>query len=139
MLEFRKTDVVVGLKGENETEVEPEDVLDEVDVRTEVELKLFLELEVVGFGGIQPPTIDGTALTPAVIGMMFVPQLAACARRTFALSWSYTTIHNQFFAQPSEHGYLLYAERMNESPKRKNSVLGTAANQHWTPSNQKNS
>jgi hypothetical protein len=120
-----------------------------VDVRKEVELKLLLELatlelevlevDVVDFGGVQPPITDGTALTPAVIGMMFVPQLAACARRTLALSWSYTTIHHQLFAQPSEHGYLLYADRMNESPKRKNSVLGTAANQHWTPSNQKNS
>jgi hypothetical protein len=140
LLELLETDVVIGLKGENETKVEPADNLDEVDVRKEAELKLLLELatlelevlevDVVDFGGVQPPITDGTALTPAVIGMMFVPQLAACARRTLALSWSYTTIHHQLFAQPSEHGYLLYADRMNESPKRKNSVLGTAANQH---------
>ncbi len=86
-------------------EVEIGDDLDEMDVRTELELKLLfelaifelevLELEVINFGGVQPPITDGTALTPTVIGMMFVPQLAACARRTLALSWSYTTIHNQ--------------------------------------------
>ena len=106
MLELLETDVVIGLKGENETEVESGDGLDEVNVRIEVELKLLfelamleleiLELEVVNFGGVQPPITDGTALAPAVIGMIFVPQLAACARRTLALSWSYTTIHNQF-------------------------------------------
>ena len=88
LLELLKIDVVVAL--------------DEMDVRTEIELKVLLELvmlelevlelEVVNFGGVQPPITDGTALTPEVIGMMFVPQLAACARRTLALSWSYTII-----------------------------------------------
>jgi hypothetical protein len=105
LLELLEIDVVIGLKGENETGVEPGDDLDEVDVRTELELKLLLELamlelkvlerEVVDFGGVQPPITDGTALAPVVIGMIFVPQLAAWARRTLALSWSYTTIHNQ--------------------------------------------
>ena len=139
----------MGLKGENETEVEPGDDLDEVDVRTEVELKLLfelatleleiLELEVVNFGGVQPPITDGTALTPAVIGMIFVPQLAALCKENIGVILVIYNYSQSAFAQPSEHGHLLYADRMNESPKRKNSVLGTAANQHWTPSNQKNS
>lgn len=33
-----------------------------------------------------PPMIDGTALTPVVIAVILVPQLAACARSTLALS-----------------------------------------------------
>lgn len=105
MLELLETDVVVDLDEDFGTEVEPGDDLDEMDVRTEVELKLLfelaflelevLELEVVTFEGVQPPITDGRALTPAVMGMMFVPQLAACARRTLALSWSYTTIQDR--------------------------------------------
>lgn len=39
----------------------------------------------------QAPITDGTAFVPFVIATTFVPQSAAWARRTFLLSWSYTT------------------------------------------------
>jgi hypothetical protein len=71
----------------NNTEVEDEN-------NVEVKAKLLLgvtvlwlvedTVELVG----QPPIIDGTALTPAEIGTMLLPQFAAWARRTFWLSWS---------------------------------------------------
>jgi hypothetical protein len=70
-------------------DVEVDDSLEEVDVRA------VLELDVDCAGGVHPPTIDGTALGPVVIGTIFVPQFAACARRTLELSWSYTTTHFQ--------------------------------------------
>jgi len=52
----------------------------------EVDMCAMLELEVVDCEGVQPPMIDGTAFGPVVIRVMFVPQLAACAKRTLALS-----------------------------------------------------
>jgi hypothetical protein len=70
-------------------DVEVDDSLEEVDVRGA------LELDVDCAGGVHPPTIDGTAFGPVVIGTIFVPQFAACARRTLELSWSYTTTHFQ--------------------------------------------
>ena len=70
-------------------DVEVDDSLEEVDVRAA------LELDVDCAGGVHPPTIDGTAFGPVVIGTIFVPQFAACARRTLELSWSYTTTHFQ--------------------------------------------
>jgi hypothetical protein len=60
--------------------VEVDDSLEEVDVRAA------LELDVDCAGGVHPPTIDGTAFGPVVIGTIFVPQFAACARRTLELS-----------------------------------------------------
>jgi len=35
---------------------------------------------------VQPPVTDGTALTPVPIARTLVPQFAACARSTLALS-----------------------------------------------------
>jgi hypothetical protein len=70
-------------------DVEVDDSLEEVDVRA------VLELDADCAGGVHPPTIDGTAFGPVVIGTIFVPQFAACARRTLELSWSYTTTHFQ--------------------------------------------
>jgi hypothetical protein len=76
-----KVDVVVDF------DVEVDDSLEEVDVRAVLELDVDC--------GVHPPTIDGTAFGPVVIGTIFVPQFAACARRTLELSWSYTTTHFQ--------------------------------------------
>ncbi|TVY84916.1 hypothetical protein LSUE1_G001846 [Lachnellula suecica] len=70
-------EVILGLDVVLVVEDFEEDVLEDLD-----EVKL----------GLQPPVMEGTALMPLDIGTMFVPQLAACARRMLALSWSYTTI-----------------------------------------------
>jgi hypothetical protein len=92
LFEFVVDVVLFAVDGEEEDEsllevdvvvdfnVEVDDSLEEVDVRAA------LELDVDCAGGVHPPTIDGTAFGPVVIGTIFVPQFAACARRTLELS-----------------------------------------------------
>jgi hypothetical protein len=42
----------------------------------------------IGAAAAQSPTGEGTALTPLLMGIRLVPQLAAWARWMFWLSWS---------------------------------------------------
>jgi len=74
----------------------------------------FAELEPVDVT-VQAQVIDGTASTPFPIATMLVPQFAACARSTLALSWSYTTGSHQHIHGLLEESSLLYADLRNES------------------------
>jgi hypothetical protein len=60
-----------------------EDINEELE---DVDVCATLELDVFDCGGVQPPITDGTALGHVVMGITFEPQLAACAKRTLALS-----------------------------------------------------
>jgi hypothetical protein len=93
------------------------DVLLDVAVGVLEEVLAFAELELVAVA-VQPPVIDGTASTPLPIATMLVPQFAACARSTLALSWSYTTGSHQHSKGILGQRCLLYADRMNESTVR---------------------
>jgi hypothetical protein len=71
-------ELVVNVVGFAVDEVEVEESVPELlDFEVVVDFE-DVDVEDVDFGA-QPPTIDGTALIPLVMGTIFVPQLAACA------------------------------------------------------------